>query len=409
VTRNATVLALLILASCSPGDGRSPEARSSLAAVEETRGLVAELSARAEELSNLRERLIKARTDSSPEAETLAREGMELHGRVTRLRDRMKARVRSVQADLETKISLAPKDPGLKEARSLLREAMGDSEAALEDLEEASKGLPGDPSIAARRAGLLRKLGRYEEARAACADLLKSDPTHAVALATDGLALYCLNDFEKAEARLQEAAGRKGRLEPSLAAEVERTLEQAKAARPLWAEELKKREAEAKADDLPRVKLVTARGEIVVELFENEAPNAVANFIDLCSKNFYDGTTFHRVELNMMAQGGDPLSRNKDPDDDGTGGPGYTFRDELGPGYRRHFRGSLSLAHRGKDTNGSQFFLTHRPLDHLDGIHGVFGRVIQGMDVVDKIRKGDVLTRTEILRTRPHAYRPTVE
>lgn len=124
-----------------------------------------------------------------------------------------------------------------------------------------------------------------------------------------------------------------------------------------------------------------AKGEIVVELFEDQAPNTVANFVSLAEKGFYNGLTFHRVIKGFMAQGGDPKG-------DGTGGPGYTFADELDrPDYRRHFPYSLSMANSGPDTNGSQFFITFRRTSNLDGKHTVFGRVIAGKDVVDSIRE----------------------
>ena len=122
-----------------------------------------------------------------------------------------------------------------------------------------------------------------------------------------------------------------------------------------WKTEQALREAEAKADNLPRVVLETSQGTIVLELFENEAPNTVANFIHLVENKFYDGLVFHRVLANFMAQGGCPKGN-------GTGGPGWTiacecYKDDA----RRHFRGSLSMAHRGRDTGGSQFFLTFVP------------------------------------------------
>ena len=136
--------------------------------------------------------------------------------------------------------------------------------------------------------------------------------------------------------------------------------------------------AEAKADDLPRVLLKTSKGDIVLELFENEAPNTVANFIALVEKGFYNGLTFHRVLPNFMAQGGDPTGN-------GSGGPGYAIACECyRPDARMHFRGSLSMAHAGRDTGGSQFFLTFLPTRHLNGQHTCFGRVIRGMDVLAK-------------------------
>lgn len=175
-----------------------------------------------------------------------------------------------------------------------------------------------------------------------------------------------------------------------------------------WKKEQKIREAEAKADDLPRVLVETSKGDIEIELFENEAPNAVANFITLVEKGFYNGTPFHRVLPNFMAQGGDPTGT-------GTGGPGYTIPCECyQPNHRIHFRGSLSMAHAGRDTGGSQFFLVFRPTHHLDGKHTVFGRVIKGMDVLAKLQRidpqepsgvePDKIVKAEVLRKRDHKY-----
>jgi len=174
-----------------------------------------------------------------------------------------------------------------------------------------------------------------------------------------------------------------------------------------------KRKADAAADDLPRVKLATTAGDLVIELFENEAPNTVANFISLVEQGFYDGTPFHRVIGGFMAQGGDPTGS-------GRGGPGYAIPCEVGePGARKHFLGSLSMAHAGPDTGGSQFFLTFRPTDHLDGKHTVFGRVIEGFDVLPRLIRTqdgegrpvpgvnpDKITKAEVIRKRNHPYEP---
>lgn len=178
----------------------------------------------------------------------------------------------------------------------------------------------------------------------------------------------------------------------------------------LWEKELAIREAEAAKDDLPRVKLTTSKGVIVLELFENEAPDTVGNFISLVEKKFYDGLSFHRVLSHFMAQGGDPKG-------DGTGGPGYQIFCECHkPEYRRHFRGALSMAHAGRDTGGSQFFLTFRPTPELDGRHTCFGRVIEGMEVLSKIQRldpekdmgvtPDKIVTAEVVRKREHAYVP---
>ncbi len=183
--------------------------------------------------------------------------------------------------------------------------------------------------------------------------------------------------------------------------------------RPKIEAELAKRKAEAEADDLPRVKLTTSAGEILVELFENEAANTVANFVSLVEKGFYDGTPFHRVIGGFMAQGGDPTGT-------GSGGPGHAIACECDqPGARLHFRGTLSMAHAGKDTGGSQFFLTFRPTDHLDGRHTVFGRVIEGDEVLSRLTRTqdpegrpvpgvqpDTIEKAEVVRKRDHAYAP---
>ncbi len=132
----------------------------------------------------------------------------------------------------------------------------------------------------------------------------------------------------------------------------------------------------------------TARGPIKVELFADKAPLTVANFVNLAKRGFYDGLTFHRVIADFMIQGGCPKGT-------GTGGPGYRFEDETSNGVA-HERGSLSMANAGPNTNGSQFFITHIKTDWLDGRHTVFGKVLEGQDVVDAIKQGDVITKVTI-------------
>jgi len=132
----------------------------------------------------------------------------------------------------------------------------------------------------------------------------------------------------------------------------------------------------------------TARGTIAVELFADEVPNTVANFEKLANASFYDGTAFHRVIPNFMVQGGDPYSRTGQGPV-GTGGPGYTIKCETQRNTHKHVAGTLSMAHAGKDTGGSQFFICHAPQPHLDRVHTVFGQVTKGMDVVNAIRAND--------------------
>ncbi len=131
----------------------------------------------------------------------------------------------------------------------------------------------------------------------------------------------------------------------------------------------------------------TGKGNIVLELFASDVPVTVNNFVFLAREGFYDGTTFHRVISSFMVQGGDPTGT-------GTGGPGYTFADEFTK--HTHVTGALSMANAGPNTNGSQFFITYSPQNHLDGKHSVFGQLIDGMDVLEVIEQGDTIVRITI-------------
>lgn len=220
-----------------------------------------------------------------------------------------------------------------------------------------------------------------------------------------GYAAYGVNDFALAESLFKQAK-QGGVLDP----EGELILEGMAETQAAWKVEEEVRTKEAKADDLPRVKLTTNKGTMVIELFENQAPQTVGNFISLVEKKYYDGLTFHRVLAGFMAQGGCPTG-------DGTGGPGYEILCECHrQDYRHHFTGTLSMAHAGKDTGGSQFFLTFRPTPHLDGKHTAFGRVIEGLDVLPKLQRRDPqfsrtepdkIIKAEVVRKRDHIYEPT--
>jgi cyclophilin family peptidyl-prolyl cis-trans isomerase len=130
----------------------------------------------------------------------------------------------------------------------------------------------------------------------------------------------------------------------------------------------------------------TVRGPIRLELFGADAPITVGNFLSLARSGYYRNTRFHRVVPNFVAQDGDPR-------DDGNGGPGYAIRDEMNR--RRYERGAVGMALSGPDTGGSQYFITHSPQPHLDGHYTVFGRVVQGFDVLDRIVQGDRITRID--------------
>ncbi|MGK7902922.1 MAG: peptidylprolyl isomerase [Hormoscilla sp.] len=137
---------------------------------------------------------------------------------------------------------------------------------------------------------------------------------------------------------------------------------------------------------MTRAIMETEKGTINLELFAQDAPNTVQNFVDLTNKGFYDGLTFHRVIPDFVIQGGCPKGN-------GTGGPGYTIKCEINE--NKHLAGSLSMAHAGRDTGGSQFFICHSPQSHLDGKHTVFGKT-EDMDVVNAIRQGDKIVSVKI-------------
>lgn len=264
----------------------------------------------------------------------------------------------------------------------------------------------------------------YEEALRVAELLIAADYSNKRIYSLAGRAAFKSNDFEKAEkyfkiaqdsSALDGLADRESRLIPAY--------------KPLWKKEQELRAAEAKLTGdqaLPRVVLKTNEGDIVLELFENEAPQTVANFISLVEKKFYDGLTFHRVIPGFMMQGGDPKG-------DGTGGPEYKIPCECYKENRRlHFRGVISMAHSGKDTAGSQFFITFEPRAMLDGKavnpenenapHTVFGRVVSGLDVLSKIQRRDPsgghgrsgplpvpdkIVEAKVLNKRNHPYEPT--
>jgi len=265
---------------------------------------------------------------------------------------------------------------------------------------------------------------RFEDAKRLCDALEEGGADMPQLDLLAGVADFATNHFQQAEEHLEKAS-EAGQLtlpqspKPTeFRKHVVRLAQSAQAAiaelnyQDLCEREQEIRAAEAKADDLPRVKLETTAGDIVVELFENEAPNTVANFVYLVEKGFYDETPFHRVLPGFMAQGGDPEGT-------GRGGPGYTIRCEcLKEDHRKHFRGSLSMAKQpAPHTGGSQFFLTFLPTPHLNGQHTVFGRVIDGMGVLAKLQRTerqepgaaaepDQIVKATVLRKRDHEYKP---
>lgn len=140
--------------------------------------------------------------------------------------------------------------------------------------------------------------------------------------------------------------------------------------------------------------MITDKGTMLIEFYEQDAPIAVNNFVTLAKKGFYDGLIFHRVIPDFMIQGGDPTGT-------GAGGPGYTINCELTGNNQYHDKGVLSMAHRGRNTGGSQFFICHNRSNtqHLDRNHTCFGKVVEGLGIVDEIRQGDKIQKINIIET----------
>lgn len=260
---------------------------------------------------------------------------------------------------------------------------------------------------------------KYKQIIAEGTKLMMAGRNHPLILNFVGVSHFAVQDFGKAESilKMAQAAGEKDqRAERAFQGIGSRYLGECQPYAEMWKKELaiREKEAAAKGDArLPRVEFKTTKGDIELELFENEAPNTVANFISLVDKKFYDGIAFHRVIENFMAQGGDPNTKDNDPRNDGQGGPGYHIACECyKANARMHFQGSLSMAHAGRDTGGSQFFLTHLPTGHLNPDvdnnrgHTVFGRIVKGLDVALSLKPMDRIISAKVLFKRNHAYTP---
>ena len=143
---------------------------------------------------------------------------------------------------------------------------------------------------------------------------------------------------------------------------------------------------------MSKVKISTDKGDMIAELYDNETPITVKNFLDLISKGFYNGLNFHRVIPGFVVQGGCPNGI-------GNGGPGYTIQCEVSAQKQYHDKGVLSMAHAGRNTGGSQFFICHnrQGTQHLDGNHTCFGRVIEGLDIIEQIRQGDKMNSVVVI------------
>lgn len=315
--------------------------------------------------------------------------------------------------DTRAKYDVAKKEE-LEAIRSQWKSLVAQGEALIPGLRAASKAAYlAAPNEDRQLTRFLAKImedalsrDQYEATLDVALALVENNSGIKEAVEAAGIAAFVLNDYPTAEKYLKQAQA-----EGSLTGNGAKYFGELENYKALWAKESEIRAKEAEADDLPRVRIVTNKGEMVAELFENEAPETVGNFINLVEKGFYDGLKFHRVLAGFMAQGGCPKG-------DGTGGPGYRIYCETkNPEHRNHFRGTLSMAHAGPNTGGSQFFLTFVPTSHLNGRHTAFGRIVEGLDVLDKIQRVDPqgegekpeldrIEKVEVLRKRDHEYVP---
>lgn len=277
-------------------------------------------------------------------------------------------------AALEERIArCAEACPDLVSIRTLLvqiRIGRNDLEGALKALDELGAFLPPLAQTSRHvliRMQILRDLGRYDEALETLgkgAEALKDDP----AVARERIVTEDLRET--------------------------------------WRAEQETRKAEAARDDLPRVRLKTTKGTIDLELFEDDAPNGVANFVALVESHFYDGTRFHWVDGGGRVVGGDPNTKDSDPNNDGFGDPGYLIESE--PGRRLTFPMTVGYADKRRErrSEGSAFVIHISPFALADGVNTVLGRVIAGEDVVRRLEYYDTIEKAEILRKRPHPYVP---
>ena len=344
-------------------------------------------------------------TASSKEADAGSlREWQSLDAR----RQKLHARLKDLQSEF-TVSSRVRKLEIKKEFERLINEWKTDLAPKMVKLALAKLADDPDSELASR---LAEDVADQRQVAAVTERLIKAGKDGGPVLRLAGLAHFHLNDFQRAAELLGKARDKNARLKDPGIIDVARDYEKS------WQKELKLRKKESAATPetrLPQVRIETGKGNIIVELFENEAPNTVANFISLVESKFYDAQHFYNAQPLRAIEAGDPKTKpnyNKNLSY-GFGGPGYTITTEAtGDDARMHFRGSLSMVNYGKDTEGSLFAILRSPRLELNpsagGLGGqtVFGRVVKGMDVVDKLDNGDKIVKMSVVRKRPHPYKP---
>jgi len=275
-------------------------------------------------------------------------------------------------------------------------------------------------------------LNHFQAAYSAATKAIARDPHSQTAWEIYSRAGFALEKFAEVLQRVDLAFPGNA---PAWALEIRRNAGQLQMS---WVREAAQRQQDQRRGDLPLVRLmvehrkfaedgnqaqsvkVTGRGNVEIELFEDQAPATVSNFIHLVESGFYNRTSFYWADAGHMVVGGDPNTKNADPGDDGLGGPGYVIPDEFNlPNARGHFRGTISMVQNAPARAGSQFFITLVPAPEFDGYSTAFGRVILGQEVLDqvtegrtnrnvgafgKIIPGDLITRADVVRKRPHPY-----
>ena len=286
------------------------------------------------------------------------------NARFTELRTAVGPKVQALDKLLGNAASAEVEDAWLLASRALFREIIGKVADARADADAVLAKAKSPAALVAAAARISAKYGNLEAARKSIAGFLKDSPA---AAAVESLCAFGADELDASVKGIEQALTTKDRLDATLVADLERALVEAKI-----------RQAEAKKNDLPRATISTTKGDLEIELFENEAPNTVGNFVSLAEKKFFNGLKFHRVIPFFMIQGGDPQGT-------GAGEPGYVIPDEI--------------------WDGSQFFVTHIPTLWLDGKHTVFGRVLKGAEIVDKIEQGDEIKEVKVTRKREHEYK----
>lgn len=347
----------------------------------------------------------------------------------------LNARLAAFEKDLGSARNARPNDPTVQWLTGeLLMSVGGEPENILPYFTKALAGHVDQPHLYVSLATLVLDLNQFQPAYDYAQKALEKNPKGQAEWEIYSRTAFAVERFVEVVLRL-------GRVfpgdAPSWVAPIRRD---AQNLQKLWVAEQAQRQQDQKRGDLPQVKFTiehrkfaapadggsgaginnTGRGEVTLELFEDQAPATVSNFVHLVETGFYDGTSFYWAAAGQMVVGGDPNTKNDNPSDDGIGGPGYVIPDEFKlPNTRGHFRGTISTVQNGPNRAGSQFFISLIAAPEFNGNSTAFGRVIKGQEVLDQITEGrtnrevgqfgklipgDLIVHAEIVRKRPHAY-----